>query len=783
MTSVKTTKRRIFLLARAIVFVVLSFAVSFVWSQETRKNADDSANPKSTDTPQTAPSTLLIRLPLPILGNADNQIKATLRRAVSRLSHSGGRPTLVLEFSPGAGKHPFGEGTEFERASSLATFLTSSEVAEVKTIAFIPRTIKGHAVLVAMACDEIVMSEDAEIGEAGSDEAQEKKIRPQLAGAYADIAERRRTVPPSVALSMLDRSLELLRVETDISAEFILRRDLDELRARRAVAAEEVISPSGEMARFTGAQAREFGMAKYCASDRVALARQLGIMPNDLQEDPSLGGDWEAILYRLSGPIDHRAAEIARTTIDEQIRNRAANLIFIEIDSAGGPPDASLSLANYLAGFDSSRLRTVAYVPSRAEGVAMIVALACDHVAVQPQATFGGRGAEPIDKRHVEEVRQEIRDVLSGLKGRSWSLPVAMLDTKGQLFHYQNQANGEEGVFSPAEVRKFRDANQWIRRQEVSPKLQVFRYEHLENGQQAFFSLAEWEAQPDSKLWRQREEITALGMKLQFDGRRAVEMGLANTAVQDFDELKQLYALSEDPQRVEPGWVDVLVRALARPGFAILLLVIAIIATYAELQAPGVGLGGFIASVCLLLFFWSKFLDQTAGWLEVMLFLGGLTFLLLEIFVVPGFGIFGLGGGLMLIISLVLASQTYNGWPRSAREAVELRDALLVVAAAGAGSFALGAVMHRYLPHAPLFGRMYLSPPAEEQLAREQLTDYDHLVGAHGTTATQLTPSGKARFGADMIDVIADGEVIPHGAEIVVVEVRGNRVLVQTVSS
>ncbi|MFQ5422177.1 MAG: hypothetical protein ACE5EY_17660, partial [Anaerolineae bacterium] len=80
---------------------------------------------------------------------------------------------------------------------------------------------------------------------------------------------------------------------------------------------------------------------------------------------------------------------------------------------------------------------------------------------------------------------------------------------------------------------------------------------------------------------------------------------------------------------------------------------------YIELQAPGIGIGGFVASVAFLLFFWSKYLDGTSTWLEVVLFMGGIASLLLELFVLPGFGVFGLGGGLMVIVSLVLASQTF----------------------------------------------------------------------------------------------------------------------------
>ena len=80
-----------------------------------------------------------------------------------------------------------------------------------------------------------------------------------------------------------------------------------------------------------------------------------------------------------------------------------------------------------------------------------------------------------------------------------------------------------------------------------------------------------------------------------------------------------------------------------------------------------------------------------------------------------------------------------------------------------------------------------LEPPEGEEAEtirrREALVDFTNLVGTRGTTTTQLTPGGKARFGDVLVDVMADGEVIDRGAAIEVVEVRGSRVLVKEVAS
>ena len=98
----------------------------------------------------------LIRVRLPLVGSADAQIKSAIQRAMAQLKQAprgdGRRPILILELAPARRQGSFGEGTDFERAVSIARYLTSSpEMAAVKTVAYIPRSIKGHGVLVALA--------------------------------------------------------------------------------------------------------------------------------------------------------------------------------------------------------------------------------------------------------------------------------------------------------------------------------------------------------------------------------------------------------------------------------------------------------------------------------------------------------------------------------------------------------------------------------------------------------------------------------------------------------
>jgi membrane-bound ClpP family serine protease len=447
----------------------------------------------------------------------------------------------------------------------------------------------------------------------------------------------------------------------------------------------------------------------------------------------------------VKGNMSANTAQRAQKMIQTYVEEGDTNFVCLWIDSPGGSLLDSMNLANYLAGLDSSRVRTVAYIPSEAYGDAALVALACDQVVMQRDATLGGAGAEAFSPEELADVRRAVRDSLAPKKSRSWSLIVALLD----------------------------------------PELAVFRYTHRVSGLVEYFSEEEARSQPDPDQWVQGPEVRPLREPLKVNGTRAEELGLARHAVNDFHEFRGLYNLENDPLHVQQNWADGLIDALAMPGVAWLLLFVGIAALYAELHSPGIGIGAIIAGICFLLFFWSKYLEGTAGWLEALLFLAGLVCMLLEIFVVPGTAIFGLGGGLLMIISLVLASQTFV-LPHNEYQFQQLRDTLLGLTAVAFGVVGAAVAMRRLFPHAPLLSHMLLAPPSSDEIEhisqREALVDFSHLLGREGVTTTQLVPAGKARFDNQFVDVSSRGEFIDRGTTVTVVEVHGNRVVVQPVT-
>ncbi len=695
----------------------------------------------------------LVRVHLPLTGSADQVLEATIGRLRDRLTEAASRakdarrPTLILQLEP---HRQEGEGSQFERAFALARFLSGRKMAGVKTVAFVPRSIRGHGVLLALACEEIVMAADATLGEAGIDEAGQGVIGQTVVGAYREIAESRRTMPVALALGMIDGAAEVLLVETEKGTEFVLRSELESLAQQREVIDERVLVPAGTMASFEGREGREFGFVKFLATDRNGLARALDVPLEAIREEDTLAGEWVPTMIDLRGPITHRMANQMETMLSTAIEQNI-NWIGLRIDSAGGDLAASVRIATTLARLDANSVRTVGYVPAEATGGAALVALACDQLVMHPEARLGA--ASPIEPSRNLEVatdqatelaaaRTTVRESLAPRTERSWSLLAAMIDPGIEVFQYRNKATGE---------------TRWM------------------NGEEAA-------GQEDFKAWQRGAPLVEANEALLLDGEKAEQLGLVWQTVDSFDALKDAYHLTEDPPVAKPNWALELIEALASPEFSVFLLMAGFAGIYIELRTPGVGVGAFFGSVALLLYFWSQYLHGTAGWLEVLLFLAGVSFILMEIVVLPGFGIFGLGGGAMVLSSIILASLTFIR-PRSEQDMEALASSVGMVAMASVGMIVCVLISRRFLPQAPLFNKIVLDAlPPEEQAKldhSEMLADYEHLVGRGGVAATHLRPAGKAEIDHQLIDVIAESDPLDRGTPLVVVEAHANRVIVR----
>ena len=212
-------------------------------------------------------------------------------------------------------------------------------------------------------------------------------------------------------------------------------------------------------------------------------------------------------------------------------------------------------------------------------------------------------------------------------------------------------------------------------------------------------------------------------------------------------------------------------------------MMVAVLAIYAELNSPGVGLPGLVAVIALTVLFGSGYIVGLAAWWEIALFVVGLILLGIEIFVTPGFGVLGIAGIVLSVVAL-LAMVVPNAPSELPIPDTVLAWSLFKTGAASIlvsmfGAFAGAILLAKYLPKVPGVNRLILTPSGVQPMsATEHSPLADVGIGDTGTVHSVCRPVGQVRFGEVLADAMAEGEMIPVGAKVRVVKKEGNRVVV-----
>lgn len=454
-------------------------------------------------------------------------------------------------------------------------------------------------------------------------------------------------------------------------------------------------------------------------------------------------------IIEFKGEIDWQLSKYFRSRL-EQAKSAGADLIIVEIDSPGGLKSESLSLAEMLRDVDWAY--TVAFVPREALSGAALMAFGCDELIIGELARFGDIGIIHYDPQlfafrfapaKIQSVLvRQARD-LAASKGRSPELAEAMIDK--DFLVYQKKNNGSIDFRGSAA-----------------------------------------DEEPPGEGWQLVPE-TKKGF-LTLNGVRAKELQLATGFATDRETAAKEIGFDLSTTRVlKRTATDSIVYYLNHPLGAGLLIVIGLIAFFSEISAPGIGVGGLIAGLCAMLFFWSRFLGGTSTWLEIVLFAAGIIFLLMELFVIPGWGISGIMGLFLTVSSVFMASQDFVV-PTNERQWNQFLTSTLMLLCSGT-VFAIGAAfIVKYLGYIPIFSQLMLAPPDEQEFTDElkskkpgRVEHPDISIGDWGRSESLLRPAGRAIFNGRSFDVVSDGEFIEPGRQVKVLDIQGNRILVSAI--
>ena len=270
----------------------------------------------------------------------------------------------------------------------------------------------------------------------------------------------------------------------------------------------------------------------------------------------------------------------------------------------------------------------------------------------------------------------------------------------------------------------------------------------------------------------------------------AVEVGLADSVQPTLDDLLTAAGLDQAERRqAETTWAEELSRFLTDPAVSGILMSLGMLGLLVELYSPGIGLPGIVGAGCLSAFFGGHLLADLAGMEEILLLTLGLLAIGLEVFLIPGFGIAGVLGIVMVAGALALS---LVGMPLSVSwELGYLTTAIQTVLVSIAATIVAMGLLIRFLPRRAMPSWLVLRtelgtgvaapPPAEADF--QTGPDRAGLVGEEGVAETDLRLSGKGRFGPRIIDVVSRHAYLRQGARIRVTEVEGARVVVEQIAA
>ncbi|MBO6513659.1 MAG: hypothetical protein JJ974_06830 [Phycisphaerales bacterium] len=291
-----------------------------------------------------------------------------------------------------------------------------------------------------------------------------------------------------------------------------------------------------------------------------------------------------------------------------------------------------------------------------------------------------------------------------------------------------------------------------------------------------------------------RDRYTAIGYitdgsaPIVMREQQLIDLGFSSGIIET-DEQLIAFMGAKELDRANESWSERLVRFMTSLPVRGLLLAVFLIAIVVEMVTPGTGIGGSIALLALVGMIAPPAMIGLAGWWEIIAILVGLVFLVIEAFVIPGFGVFG-AIGLISLFAGLLGSFIPAGSSLS-NPAVQ-QDLLGGAVTVLLGVFTAGIVIWlitRNLERVPIFDKLVLSavsgvteadsPTVFSAMSR----DTDVLkAGDTGTATTTLRPSGQADINGSLIDVVAEFGYIEAGTPIRVTRVESFRVVVDQIN-
>jgi len=478
--------------------------------------------------------------------------------------------------------------------------------------------------------------------------------------------------------------------------------------------------------------------------------------------------DVKAAVIVCKGLIDDGLYKSIRRRTQMALDEGAEYLIY-EIGTYGGLLQSGDDIAKYFILDVGKKAHTVAYITTEAISAGAMISVSCRDIIMLENTTIGdcapialGGKLEGVEREKTESFTRAAFDRASEANSYPRALLRAMVTMRIEVYRVKNKKTGEYEFFEG--LRLPEDANEY----DIDNKKLVVTGEEL----------------------------------LTLTASDAVKYGIARAQVKDLEGVLKFLAERDGvtfegkTTVLETTWSEEMVRWVNSPAVMAVLVMLALLGIYIEFNTPGVGLPGLVAVICFTIIIGSKYLHGMANWVEVAFFVIGILLLMVEIFVLPGFGIAGFSGILCILAGLfgmlVKNPPDRLPWPQDVPAWHDFTWGVVGLASGFLGFVVLAGLLTKYLPKFQFLSGLILMPTAAKKGSEFEVsltapaeskgssrTALTVNVGDVGEVVSILRPTGKAKFGDAIVDVVAEADFLDKGTKIEIIEIRGNRVVVK----
>jgi membrane-bound serine protease (ClpP class) len=546
---------------------------------------------------------------------------------------------------------------------------------------------------------------------------------------------------------------------------------------------------------------------------RICLVLAFATMlPAQAPDAPPAEKDFVVICH-LSEMVDEGMAVIVERAVKEA--ENAAGIIFV-VDTFGGRVDSAIRITQAII---NAKPPTVAYISNNgAISAGAMISYACDTIIMAPATEIGasapvtmggGDQGEMMTEKSMSFVRAKYRS-LGELQGHSPALGEAMVDPdlevrgavdeKGNWVFWisgesRQKAKAEESDES-GEVIPEAPGDLPMPSRDIEREIRRIMHRDLEGSADEKDTESKTETTapvledaprigPNGEPPEDAVIVCPAGDLLTMNSNDALRYQFIPIIAASREEVTSYMGWGGFPVReVIPTWAEALFRFLTSPMISGLLLLVGIGGIYFEIQSPGFGLAGTLGVTALAIFFGAQYVIGMADFIDIILVGLGLGLIVLEVFVLPGFGVAGIAGIISLIAGLYM-SLTRVPIPQYDWDYARLEDAGITAATFIITFSGLVALSAYFLPRSGLMGRLVLADAQDTERGYIVQEDRDEQLntGLRGVSSTVLRPAGRGRFNGNNYDVVTRGEYLDPGTPIEIIQVEGNRYVVREVKA